>query len=547
MSDSPDALADFNLDSRRRSLAHAAEGVLDLVVVGGGITGAGVVREAVLRGLKTLVIDKGDFAGGTSSRSSKLIHGGLRYLAQGDIGLVRESARERAVLRRLAPHLAKPVAMLAPTVSLAGGLKMRVGLWGFEKLAGDQAGEHYQVLNRAETLRVEPGLKSERLAGCVIFQEFHTNDARLVLENLQSAARLGALTANYAEVTGLENDPAGLRMSLRDLLGEGGLVIRTRALVNAAGPWFDRVRGLYAPDSSAMVQLTRGIHLVVPQEKLPVRHSVVLASPDGRSTFVVPRGRVVYIGTTDTLYEDAPEEPGVSAADAAYLLDSVAGTFEVRPSARDIIGTWSGVRPLLRQRGKSPSEISRRDEIMVGPGPVVAIAGGKLTTYRRMAERVCAEVLRLIGREPDAAVNSAEVPLSGGSAAQQQAARAALRPLADESLDARLWSSYGLAARAMVEAIHADASLAQPIAGLGELTRAELEHYVKHEMATSLDDVLRRRSRLAMYDTRSAIDAAPAVASVLAGMFGWDEARRRREVETVTSLWSGELAAVRAA
>ena len=311
--------------------------------------------------------------------------------------------------------------MLIPTASLAGRLKMQAGLWGFEKLAGDQGAEHYQVLDRAETLRVEPGLKSTRLAGCVIFQEFLTDDARLVLENIQSAARLGALTVNYAEVTGIESDAAGLRVSLLDGFGQGSLVVRTHALVNAAGPWFDRVRGFGAPESAPMVQLTRGIHLVVPFDKLPARHSVVLKSPDGRSTFVVPRGKLVYIGTTDTLYEGAPEEPGVSSADAAYLLESVAGTFEVSPCAADIVGTWSGVRPLLRQDGKAPSEISRRDELMVGSGPVVAIAGGKLTTYRRMAERVCVEVCRLIGHEPEGGVNSADAPLAGGSSEQQEA------------------------------------------------------------------------------------------------------------------------------
>lgn len=540
------APAVFDLESRRRALERASDGILDLVVIGGGITGAGVAREATLRGMKALVVDKGDFSSGTSSRSSKLIHGGLRYLAQGDIGLVRESARERAVLRRLAPHLAKPLAMLVPTSSLAGRLKMQAGLWSFEKLAGDQKGEHYQVLDRAETLRVEPALKHERLAGCVIFQEFLTDDSRLVLENIQSAASSGALAANYAEVTGIATDPAGLRVTLRDVLGGGELVVRARAVVNAAGPWFDRVRGMAAPQAPAMVQLTRGIHLVVPFEKLPARHSVVLKSPDGRSTFVVPRGRDVYIGTTDTVYEAAPEEPGVTAEDAAYLLASVAGTFEVTPNAADIIGVWSGVRPLLRQEGKAPSEISRRDEIMSGPGPMVAIAGGKLTTYRRMAERVCAEVERLIGHTPTSTVSSADVALSGGSAEVQEAARAATRPLEDASLDARLWSSYGLAARAIVEAIHADDSLAQPLAGAA-LTRAEVEHYVTHEMATSLDDVLRRRSRIAMYDTRAAIEAAPAAASVLAAALGWDEARRNREVETCVSLWSGELRAARAA
>jgi len=542
----------FDLDLRRKNLEQAAQGIADVLVVGGGITGAGVAREASLRGLRTVLVDKGDFASGTSSRSSKLIHGGLRYLAQGDIALVREAARERAVLRRLAPHLAEPLWMMMPTASLAGRMKMQAGVWTFEKLAGDQAGDKYQVLDRTEALEQEPGLRRSPLAGAVVFQEYLTDDARLVLETIQACAARGALVANYAEVTDVAADGEGLKVSIRDNLGEGSLVVRTRCLVNASGPWFERVQGMAAAAQSAglgdtRLQLTRGIHLVVPHERLPVRHSVVLKSPDGRSTFVVPRGRCVYIGTTDTHYEGKAEEPGVSAADARYLLDSVAATFVDAPDASDIIGTWSGVRPLLRQDGKAPSEISRRDEIVTGPGPVVAIAGGKLTTYRRMSERVCMEVFRLLGKSPDAAIDSADVPLAGGSAAQQESARAATPLLEDKQLEKRLWSTYGCAARLVIERIHALPALAGHVGGLEELTYAELEHAVHQEMAASADDVLRRRCRVAMFDTRAAIDAAPAVARALGTLLGWDDGKIRDESAQATAQWSAELELVRSA
>ncbi|MFN2376438.1 MAG: glycerol-3-phosphate dehydrogenase/oxidase [Candidatus Binatia bacterium] len=543
----------FDLQARRKNLEAAAETVADVLVVGAGITGAGVARETTLRGLRTVLVDKGDFASGTSSRSSKLIHGGLRYLAQGDIALVREAARERAVLRRLAPHLAEPLWMMMPTASLAGRMKMQAGVWTFEKLAGDQAGDKYQVLDRAETLEKEPGLRSSPLAGSVVFQEYLTDDARLVLETVQSAAAGGALAANYCEVIGVEADGAGLKVSLRDHVGGGSLVVRTRSLVNAAGPWFEKIQGMAttAPaaggQAATRLQLTRGIHLVFPLSRLPVRHSVVLKSPDGRSTFVVPRGDCVYAGTTDTHYDGAPEEPGVSAEDARYLLDSMAATFADAPQASDIIGTWSGVRPLLRQEGKSPSEISRRDEIVTGPGPVVAIAGGKLTTYRRMSERVCAEVMKLLGKAADPAVDSALVALAGGSAEDQQSARAALGGLDDKALEDRLWSTYGAAARVIVDMIHGHAALAGRVGALEQLSYAEVEYAVHHEMVTSLDDLMRRRSRVAMFDTRAAIDAAPEVAQCLGGLLGWSEARIRQELAQATGQWSAELALVRSA
>lgn len=542
-------MKEFSPITRRDVLERAAEDVADVLIVGGGITGAGIAREAALRGFKVVLLERGDFASGTSSRSSKLIHGGVRYLQQGDIGLVKDAARERAVLRRIAPHLATPARMLVPAASKGGRLKLGAGLWTFEKLAGSDEADRHRSLDRRATLAVEPRLRGERLAGAVAFTEFITNDARLTLETVKSAAAAGADVASYAAVTAVEADPAGARVHVRDREYDGELVVRARCVVNAAGPWFDQVRGMCAGASSsaphsAMVQLTRGIHLVVHRQRLPVSSIVVLRAPDGRSAFVVPRGEYSYIGTTDTAYDGDPAEPGVCAADVDYLLCAAAATFEDAPTASDVIGAWSGVRPLLRQEGKKPSEISRRDEILTGPGPFVSIAGGKLTTYRRMAERVVDRVREVLGSQPRAA-DSASVALAGGGAEEQAVARARVPALADSTLDARLWETYGVEAARIVEDIHREASLAAPVNGLGCLTEAEVRYCVEHEMVLSLDDLLRRRSHVAMFDTERCLGAASAVATVLARCLAWSEERMRSEIDSFTRDRAGELSAAR--
>jgi len=537
----------FSLKKRRDDLERVGEAPVDVVVVGGGITGAGVAREAALRGLDVVLLDRGDFASGTSSRSSKLIHGGVRYLEQGDIALVREAARERAVLRRIAPHLAAPVRMLLPARSRGGKMKLAAGLWTFERLAGSSDEKPHEVLDRKSTIGAEPGLRSEALSGSVAFTEYITNDARLTLETIQSAAASGARVASYAGVVAMEDDPIGLRVTVEDTLAGSQLVIRARCVVNAAGPWFDRVRGLRTDDGRSMVQLTRGIHLVVPRSRFPVSHVVVLRAPDGRSAFVVPRGDLAYIGTTDTEYAGDPAEPGVVAEDVEYLLASAAATFEDAPTASDVIGAWSGVRPLLRQDGKKPSEISRRDEILRGPGPFISIAGGKLTTYRRMAERVVDSMRDLVGSREQRRVDSASIALAGGSVDEQGAARAAARRLDDAVLDDRLWATYGVAAADIVDRIHADPAGAERVGGLECLTRAELEHAVDGEMVTSLDDLLRRRSHVAMFQTGSALGAAGDAAALLGERLGWSAADAAREVADFARDRKIELATARRA
>ncbi len=543
----PKNVGRFSYVERQEWLERAAESVADVLVVGGGITGAGVAREAALRGLSVVLVDRGDFASGTSSRSSKLIHGGIRYLAQGDVALVREAARERSILRKIAPHLARPVGMLMPAPSKATRVTLTAGLWTFARLAGGGDNADYRALDARATRAAEPLLRADCSAGgSVVFTEYATNDARLTLETLKSAAASGARVANYVGVDSLSVDGAGVRATVTDRMRGSSFEIRARAVVNAAGPWFDAVHSLVDAGSATAMQLTRGIHLVVPQSALPTSHIVVLRAPDGRSTFVVPAGDFVYIGTTDTHFEGDAAEPGVSAADARYLLDSVAGTFSSAPTASDVVGTWAGVRPLLRQDGKKPSEISRRDEIRSGPGPVVSIAGGKLTTYRKMAERVVEAVVETLGGHANFAPGaSAERALAGGSEDDQQKARGAAARSADARLADRLWSTYGLAAEDLLARIAADGKKADRMAGLDELTVAEVEHALSDEMALSLDDVLRRRSRLGMFRIESACNAAADVAAIMATRLGWSAERAAREVASFTDARTAELAEVR--
>jgi glycerol-3-phosphate dehydrogenase len=538
----------FSFVERRRWLEEAASGVVDLLVVGGGITGAGVAREAALRGLSVVLLDRGDFACGTSSRSSKLIHGGIRYLAQGDLGLVREAARERSILRTIAPHLARPVRMLIPASSRAARVKLAAGLWTFEKLAGDADDAGHQFLDRSAVARLEPGLREGSISGgAVAFTEYATDDARLTLETVKSAAQSCTRVANYAEVLDIRREgDGGVRASVRDLTNDARLEVRARCIVNAAGPWFDAVNQLVDAGARRATQLTRGIHIVMRRDSLPVDHLVVLRAVDARSTFVVPNGPLVYIGTTDTVFDGPPEEPGVSAEDVAYLLDSVARTFATAPRVTDIVGTWSGVRPLLRADGKKPSEISRRDEIRIGPGPVVSIAGGKLTTYRRMAERVVQAVVELLGRQDcPASGESAHRALVGGSMADQARARASATASPELQLAARLWQTYGIAAARILDEIQRSPTAGAILGGLEELSVAEVEHAVWQEMAIELDDVLRRRSRAGMFRTAEACAAAAETAKIMGRALGWNPDKSERDVAAFRRDRLRELGAAR--
>ncbi len=537
--------AEFSFRTRAESLRALAEQRFDLIVIGGGITGAGVARDAALRGLSVALVERRDFASGTSSRSSKLIHGGLRYLQQGDVGLVREAATERYAVRRIAPHLARPVQMLVPAASRASYAKLSVGLWTYDRLAGVAENERYRMLGKAEVVALEPKLRAEHIYGAGLYYEYLTDDARLVIEVVKSAAALGAVIANYAAVEefALENDRVS-GVVIRDQLTGDSLAVRGSVVINAAGPWVDAVRLLSEPGYAPRLRLTKGIHLCVPTARIGLSHIVVMNARDKRGVFAIPRGDVVYLGTTDTDYPEPEDYPTITQDDVDYLLDAANRTFDVDPPlvTEDIVGAWAGLRPLLHQDGKKPSELSRKDEIMVGSGGLISIAGGKLTTFRRMSERVvdlaCERLRPRV--DPSRRGKSAEALLGSGATGDDLDAFAAgLRARyagVDERVIQRLVVLYGSHAEDLVDAIASDAVQGERFAAGLPVTRAEVEYAIRNEMALTLEDFMERRSRLLLWQPDSGLAAVGGVASAMGALLGWDSERVRDEIARYRAL-----------
>lgn len=532
---------EFSHRTRTKALETLGREPFDLLVIGGGITGAGIVRDAALRGLRVVLAERRDFATGTSSRSSKLVHGGVRYLQQGDVGLVMEAANERRVLRRLAPYLARPIQMLVPAQGRSGYAKLSAGLWTFDRMARVARDERNQMLDRDETLRLEPLLREDKIYGAALYYECLTDDARLVLENVKSAVAFGATAVNYAPVERLlVEDGTLVGGVVRDALGDGEIEVRARVVVNAAGPWVDEVRLLQGGGEKPRLHLTKGIHLVVPRERVPVVRSVVMAARDKRPVFAVPRGNIVYLGTTDTDYEGRYDDPAITRDDAQYLLDAANDALTIEPlTLDDVVGAWAGLRPLLHQEGKKPQEISRKDEIMVGPTGLISIAGGKLTTYRKMAERVvdmAVERLTKLGaKKPHKQGDSDGELLCGGATDEDLAAFIArLRekwPEADADVVERLVGTYGSNGARILEGMIADPLLGERACTDLAVTRSEVAYAVRDEMAMTLEDVLERRARLILWDVNNGLTAAPRVADWMAEWLGWTAEQRQAEVE----------------
>ncbi|MGN7512775.1 MAG: glycerol-3-phosphate dehydrogenase/oxidase [Allomuricauda sp.] len=383
-------IAFSNVD-RKNKLQKAAKTTYDLVVIGGGITGAGIALDASSRGMKVLLLEKGDFASGTSSKSTKLIHGGLRYLKQFDFWLVKEVGSERAIVHKLAPHLVLPEKMLLPLIEGGsyGKWLTSIGLKVYDILAQVSGDDKRQMLEKKEAMKLEPLLPKKILNGAGYYAEYRTDDARLTLENLKTSLQFGAEIFNYTKVTDFmyENEKvAGVKFT-DEVFGDE-YSVSSKYVINAAGPWVDELRSVNQSKKGKRLHLTKGVHLVFPKEKLPVKQSVYFDIPDGRMMFAIPRGKVTYIGTTDTNYNSDKDHVTTELADAIYLISAVNNMFpDIELELDDITSSWAGLRPLIHEEGKSASELSRKDEIFTSDTGLVSIAGGKLTGYRKMAER----------------------------------------------------------------------------------------------------------------------------------------------------------------
>jgi glycerol-3-phosphate dehydrogenase len=530
----------FSQRTRAAALAAMAAEPVDVLIIGGGITGAGIARDAALRGFRTALVDRGDFGGGTSSHSSRLVHGGLRYLEQYDFRLVLEASRERRVLLTIAPHLVRPQAFLFPVYRGARvpGWKLRAGMWLYDLLAAFRNVRLHRWLGRKAVLRLEPGLREKDLRSAALYYDAQTDDARLVLATVRSAAQAGALVANYAEATSLLKPDGRTRgATVRDVLSGHPYTVRALVVVNATGPWVDGVRRLDEPQAEPLLRLTKGAHVAVPQQRLGNAYAVTLTSPiDGRVMFVLPWGDQSYIGTTDTDEDVAPDEARATAQDVIYLLRSANAFFpQARLSPHDVVATWAGLRALLRpDRTLAPSEVSREHRIVESASGLLTIAGGKLTTYRVMArdmvDRVAARLQALDGRPRPRRPRTDRLPLPGGETAEFDVLVRAAAARVPEATARHLVARYGSEAAALVNLVERDRALGNPIiAGRPDLW-AEATHAVEREMAMRLTDVLVRRLHLFYSARDQGVPASSAVADHLGAALGWDASRRAAEI-----------------
>ncbi|MDP2948123.1 MAG: glycerol-3-phosphate dehydrogenase [Chloroflexota bacterium] len=531
----------FSLPARAAFLDRFQRETFDLVIVGGGINGAGIARDAAMRGLSVALLEKGDFAAGTSSKSSKMVHGGLRYLKTRQVHLVREALRERGVLLRIAPHLVHPFPYILPVYE--GGrdsrLKLKLGLLAYDLLAGFRRLEHHRALSREQLLRSEPTLRPDGLRGGFRYLDCLVDDARLTLATVRSAALHGAVAVNYAEVTGLERDAGRVTgVHFRDRLDGRTGIAYGRVVVNAAGPWVDQVRAM--GEVPPILRPTKGIHLVLPHSSLALSSAVAFPTPDDRMIFAVPYGDYTYVGTTDTDYRGSPDDVRADAADVEYLLAAASATFaQANVSPSDVISVWAGVRPLVYDEG-APSDVPRDYEIEMKPEGLVTIAGGKLTTYRAMAQALVDRVLAWQGKRfgwSKQPCRTAETPLPGGDfrrfQAFAQATVATLQegwglspPVAD-----RLVRTYGTEYVQVLAYAQSDRRLLQPLAPGSSVLRAEAVYAAAEEMAITLEDFLARRTDLMLFDRNHGLEAAPEAARLMGDVLGWGRRQQREQVE----------------
>jgi glycerol-3-phosphate dehydrogenase len=543
MADAPAPVARATIASTGRSeiMDRLERGRFDCVVIGGGISGAGVAREAAARGQSVALLEAADFASGTSSRSSKLIHGGLRYLGMGDVGLVRTTALERKEIHRLAPHLADPRWMVVPTRSRASLLRFRAGIATYEKLGAVEAKDLHRNWSGDALTREEPLLDRSVYAHACAYREYLTDDAHLVLATLRSAAGLGAEVLNHARVDaivreagvagGVEAECAFTRRRVR---------VRARSVINAAGPWVEAVRRLEEPDAPPLLHLSKGVHVVLPAERLPVNHMLVLGARDRRSIFVIRNGDVVFIGTTDTSYAGGSASwPEITRDDVDYLLEPVARCLTCEPVRRsEVVAAWSGLRPLIAEPGRKPHEISRRDEITVGPARVVTLAGGKLTGFRPMARATVEKAAEICGLGLAPAPAGEEAPLPGGDVGGDLAA-----------FEVSLIRDFGLSTSCASRLVRLYGSEARELARMGTeplvagcpVLASEVDWSVCVEGAATVEDVLYRRLRIALFVPAARDASVRRIADRLSELLGWNDERTRSEVAGARSRLAADL------
>jgi glycerol-3-phosphate dehydrogenase len=524
---------------RQRALDAAQVDELDVVVIGGGVVGAGVALDAVTRGLTVGLFEGRDWAAGTSSRSSKLIHGGLRYLEMLDFGLVREALRERALLsQRLAPHLVRPVAFLYPLRhrgwerAYAGAGLALYDTMGLSAGTSRELPRHRHLSRRA-ALRAAPALRRDALVGAIRYYDAQVDDARHTLAVVRTAASYGALVANRARVVGfLREGERVTGVRVRDFESDTEIEVRARQVVNATGVWTDMTQAMAGERGQFHVRASKGVHLVVPRDRIQSSTGLILRT-ETSVLFVIPWGRHWIVGTTDTDWNLGKAHPAASATDIDYLLEHVNRVLVTPLTREDVEGVYAGLRPLLSGESESTSKLSREHTVGHPVPGLVVVAGGKYTTYRVMAKDAVDAVSHGLDEKVPPCCTD-RVPLAGAegyaavwNARQRLATRHGLHVARVEHLLQR----YGALVHEVLALIDADPDLGEPLDGADDYLRAEVVYAASHEGARHLDDVLARRTRVSIETFDRGVTAAPAAADLLAPVLGWSSAQVAREVE----------------
>lgn len=536
----------FSAFDRETIERNLQEEKFDLVIVGGGITGAGIALDATSRGMSVALVEMGDFASGTSSRSTKLVHGGLRYLQQFEIKEVADLGKERAIVYENGPHVTTPEWMMLP-FHKGGNMGKTTASFGirlYDYLAGVKKNERRKILSAKETLAKNPFVKKDGLKGSGYYVEYRTDDARLTIEVMKKAVELGVNAINYtkAEHFLYDDNKQVVGVTVTDRLSGKAYDIKGHRVINAAGPWVDKVRKLDYATNNKHLRLTKGIHLVIDKQKFPMEQAVYFDTPDGRMVFAIPRDKKVYVGTTDTVYDEAVINPKALESDHNYVIKAINYMFpDVHITEKDIESSWAGVRPLIYEEGKDPSEISRKDEVWFSESGLITMAGGKLTGYRKMAEKLLDDVSKSLAKETGKKykpVQTKHLPISGGDIGGSEQLEAFLSKKAKEGNNRFGWTleeGREMAKRfgSNIDQLftYAQEHKEQNETTLPNSLYAELRYSIQHEAVTTPIDFLLRRTGYLLFDMPYLLEWKDAVVDEMAKQFHWSDDVKQTYIE----------------
>jgi glycerol-3-phosphate dehydrogenase len=525
-----------NLD-RKNIVSKLKKETFDVLVIGGGITGAGIALDAATRGMNIALLEMQDFAAGTSSRSTKLVHGGLRYLKQFEVKMVAEVGKERAIVYENGPHVTTPEWMLLPfhKGGTFGSFSTSIGLRVYDFLAGVKRSERRKMFSAAETLAKEPLVKKDGLKGGGYYVEYRTDDARLTIEVMKQAVDKGATPLNYSKVKNLiykNGIVAGVLV--QDLLTGEEYEVHAKKVVNATGPWVDGIREMDDSKKGKTLKLSKGVHIVIDQSRFPLKQAIYFDTPDGRMVFAIPREGKTYVGTTDTFYNEDPINPGMTEEDRSYLLTAIRYMFpDVKVTEKDVESSWAGIRPLIHEDGKAPSEISRKDEIWESDSKLITIAGGKLTGYRKMAETIVDLLAEKFTNEDGLSFPGCQtknLPISGGDVGGS----ANLDSFVDKQLEAGLKAGFTQEeARRLAYQYGSNAPIVFQLAfehiteadqyGLPLELFAKLIYGIQYEAAATPVDFFNRRTGAILFDIHIVHNFKENVINFMRDQFNWSE------------------------